>query len=150
MDPATNYTDVNHLVKDLVEDVHEEYEEETAAMPTKEHEPPTHHEVTHLEQAVEHEASGEVVPFVETRKEIPDISPEVEEQGVTATPTTNFPTFEEVKLPISDEKIVEGLEKPITSSWRWLSELCMYLLHQVHQTLKNIHGKVMRVAISSQ
>lgn len=57
----------------------------------------------------------------------------------------NLTPLQKVQLPISDEEIIEGLEKPYTSSWRWLSELGVYLLGQAHIALKTIHGKVVRV-----
>ncbi len=150
MQPAGKHTDISHLVTDLLEEAHEEWEEESVAAPSKEHEPARAREQRSIEQAVEHEPSEELALHMEARQEIPKIDQELVDEGVTTTPTTAFPTFEEVKLPLSDEKVAAGLEEPVTSSWRWLAELCMYLLHLAHQTLKTVHGKVMRVAIEAK
>jgi hypothetical protein len=152
------HTDVSHLVKDLLKETHEEYEEESVAMPgashsstpSKEHEPVGSRERLIIEQAREHEPSEELELHLEARQEIPKLDQELTQEGVTATPTTAFPTFEEVKLPLSDEKVVEGLEEPVTSSWRWLSEFCMHLLHLAHQTLKSVQGKATRMAIETK
>ena len=84
-----------------------------------------------------------IVKIKELKKQI---DKELEKLGVSSVKSTKFPNFKEITLPISDEKIVEGLEEPVESSFRWLAELAMLILKKAHATLKKIHGKIMRVA----
>jgi len=93
----------------------------------------------------------------------PDLSKEVASAGVTVHPTTipvplpvaqmgvqpgaaNVPMpTATVTLPITDDKIAEGLAKSIKESFRWLAEWCVRRLKQVHMGLQSIHGKLTRV-----
>ncbi|MBI2051926.1 hypothetical protein HYT33_04160 [Candidatus Roizmanbacteria bacterium] len=101
----------------------------------------------HLEikKVVEYVPDAEVSPYIKHREEIIRVPKELEEMEVHAKETPIFPTFENIPIPISDEKIVQGLHKPITSSFRWLAELALYLLRKMHIALKVIHGKVTRI-----
>ncbi len=70
----------------------------------------------------------------------------VQQLGVTpvgpfAPPSVSEP---EIKLPLSDEQIAEGLNQSLQSSWRWLSEWCKRRLLEVHMTIKSVHGKIVR------
>lgn len=67
----------------------------------------------------------------------------VKQTGVKAPPPVPTTT---VALPLSDDKIAQGLHQSIMSSWRWLSEWCVRQLHAVHMTIKSIHGKVTRAS----
>lgn len=107
---------------------------------TSETQEATFHEV------VEHEPEAELSSYVQSRQETIKLPEDLkQETGAQELPPTQFSTHQEVKLPISDEEIEEGRKKPVTSSFRWLAEFCLYLLHQAHLTLKNIHGKIVRV-----
>lgn len=89
----------------------------------------------------------EVKKHVEVRPETIKIDEDLKKAGVIHTADIKFKDEKDFKLPIdiTDEKIVQGLDKPITSSWRWLAELCVYLLKQAHLGLKTVHGKIVRV-----
>jgi len=50
-----------------------------------------------------------------------------------------------IKLPVSDEKIMEDLKASPTESKRWFATLLVYILAQAHLTLKRIGIKVVRV-----
>lgn len=50
-----------------------------------------------------------------------------------------------IKLPITDEKIEQGLHQSVLSSLRWLAEWCIYQLKRAHLTILKIQGKVRRV-----
>ena len=97
-------------------------------------------------EAHEHEPDQETSQYLESKPETIKIDKELEKLGVSSVKSTKFPNFKEITLPISDEKIVEGLEEPVESSFRWLAELAMLILKKAHATLKKIHGKIMRVA----
>ena len=148
--PPKNYTPIDHLVK--------KHKQELAKIKTKsfyktqdkgkpkEAEPFMRpKEKYHLQEAVEHQPEEEVEEFVKPRAETIQLPPDLEKIGVVAKNTTNFPVYQNVKLPISDEKVLEYLHKPITTSARWLATLAEYLLAQAHLILKVINGRVTRV-----
>ena len=98
-----------------------------------------------MHEVVEHEPDKEVQEYVQHRKDVVEVPPELKQLGVQANTATNFPTYQKVELPISDEKVMVGLKAPISSSLRWLAEICIFFLKQAHLTLKMVHGKVVRV-----
>lgn len=137
-----NYTDIQYLIK--------KHNDEIAVTETgssaKEVEPTVRSpEPFLIQRVVEHEPEKEVSAFVQHRKENIEVPPDLVKMGVVATQTTTFPTYENVKLPLSDEKVVIGLKQPISSSFRWLAELAIYILKTMHLTLKKVHGKIVRV-----
>lgn len=98
-----------------------------------------------IQEVVEHRPEEEVSTYVAPRAETIDIPPDLKQFGLQPAATTQFPSYQNIKLPLSDEKIVVGLHAPITSSLRWLATLAIYLLQQAHLGLKTIHGRVIRV-----
>lgn len=114
------------------------------------------------EVEVIHSAPVEAPTITEVGQEIP-LAPEVSHVGVSLHPTTVEipktvqqlgvkpvgqytppPTVSAVVLPLSDEKIAEGLHQSITSSWRWLSQWCIRRLKELHIALNAKGGKVVR------
>ena len=137
-----NSTDISHLIKSL-QDQHISY-----GGPEKIHIPrPPEITKEHVEihEVAEHEPEAEVKPYVEPRPEKIELPEDVSSQGVELTGHTQFPTYNSVKLPITDEQIVVGLKDPISSSVRWLSEFCLFLLRRAHIKLKTAHGKAVRM-----
>jgi hypothetical protein len=133
-----NYTAIDDLVKKWQRPFTGGYAKEAEPMPRRP-------EVVHLQEATEHEPAAEVAPFVQPRQETIKLPTDLHMIGLQPVKTTQFPTYKNVKLPITDEKIIEGMREPMTSSKRWLSELAFYLLRQAHLTLRTVHGKVIRV-----
>ena len=102
-------------------------------------------ELTETEPKIE---DKEVEKFVKVEKQHSfELDPSLKKAGLSAIDTTTLDPKHRIQLPISDEKVVEGLDKPISSSWRWLAEIAMYMLHRGHLTLKKIHGHVVRIII---
>lgn len=88
----------------------------------------------------------EVEKFVKVEKTPKfELDPKLKKAGLSEIDTTSLDEKYQVKLPIPDDKVVEGLKKPLSSSWRWLAEFSMYILHKGHLTLKKIHGHVVRI-----
>lgn len=115
----------------------------------KETEPyPLASEKFEIKEVVEHEPEAEVKPFVEIKAESIELPPDLKKLGVQTTSSSQFSSYQNIKLPITDDKIVAGLNSPITSSLRWLATFALYLLQQAHLTLKVIHGKVVRVVMA--
>ncbi|MEX1052681.1 MAG: hypothetical protein WEC80_02435 [Patescibacteria group bacterium] len=97
-------------------------------------------------EAQEHEPKKETSEFIESTPETIKIDADLEKLGVSSVKSTKFPNFQEVELPISDEKIVEGLQEPVDSSFRWLAEFALAILKRAHATIKKIHGKIVRIS----
>ena len=87
----------------------------------------------------------EVKEYVEMIKNEPNLSPELKKAGLNVIDSASLYPKHKITLPISDDKILEGLDKPITTSWRWLAEFARFFLLQAHITLKKIHGHVVRI-----
>ncbi|OGK13894.1 hypothetical protein A3A93_05950 [Candidatus Roizmanbacteria bacterium RIFCSPLOWO2_01_FULL_38_12] len=87
----------------------------------------------------------EIKEYVTEVDQEPKLHPELKKAGLQYVDSSKLSPFQNLGLPISDEKVVEGLHKPINTSWRWLSELAVFILGQAHIILKTIHGKVVRV-----
>jgi hypothetical protein len=118
----------------------------TSIKPSVESEPiQTKSEQSEIQEVVEHEQDVEIKPFVQKRKENIKLPADIEKIGVTTTHTTQFPSYQSVTTPLSDDKVLTGLHAPITSSFRWLAVLAMYILRHAHLTLKKIHGKIVRI-----
>ncbi len=134
----TNYTPIDDLVKK------HRQRDEPISQP-KEAEPSPHAKEIEIKEVVEHKPEEEVRPFVRPRAETIEIPPDLKKMGLQTANTTQFPAYQNIKLPISDEKVVVGLHAPITSSLRWLATFAIFLLKQAHLSLKTIHGKVVRI-----
>lgn len=76
-----------------------------------------------IETAYEHTPNPEVSSYINNRQDNVLISPELQGLGISSVNSTKFNSFETVTLPLSDEKIKEGLKRPVWDSFRWLAEL---------------------------
>lgn len=98
-----------------------------------------------IQEVVEHEPDPEIENFISPRSDSIELPPDLKKLGLSATKTTKFPKYKNIKLPLSDEKIVVGMHAPVTSSIRWLATWATYLLAQAHLGLRTVGGKVIRV-----
>ncbi len=105
-------------------------------------------EDNNMQEVVEHEPEDEVKPFLGIRAETIELPPDLKKLGVqSSSSSSKFQSYTNIKLPISDDKVISGLHAPITSSLRWLATLAFYLLKKAHLSLKKVHGKVVRVVV---
>ena len=132
-----NYTPIDDLIKKWPQN-------DIISLPSKEAEPIPKKEIE-FKEVKEKEIEEEIGPHVVKRQEIINLPPDLKNLGLKPISTTQFPQYQTVKLPISDEKIITGLSAPVSSSLRWLATLALYLLQQAHLSLKVIHGRVVRV-----
>ena len=133
-----NYTKIDDLITKLTKT--------TLVGKPKESEPISRSsEKYEIKEVVEHQPEEEVSQYVQPREETIKLPPDLKKMGLQPTSTIQFPSYQNIKLPISDDKIISALHQPITSSIRWLATLALYLLKQVHLALKVVHGKVVRV-----
>lgn len=98
-----------------------------------------------IKEPTEHSPEEEVKPFVNPRAETIKLPPDLKKLGLQTVSHSSFPSYKNIKLPLSDEKIVVGQKAPITSSIRWLATFALYILAQAHLGLKVVHGRVIRV-----
>lgn len=87
----------------------------------------------------------ELEKYIEIEKDIPQIHPDLKKAGLQALDTTSLDPKQRVRLPIADEQIMDGLNEPLSSSFRWLAEFALFMLKRAHLALKRVHGKVVRV-----
>jgi len=50
-----------------------------------------------------------------------------------------------IKLPISDDRIMEDLKAPPTEAKRWFATILLYILERAHLTLKKVGAKTVRM-----
>ena len=98
-----------------------------------------------IKESVEHKPEKETKPFISPRAETIDLPPDLKKLGLQAVSHSSFPSYKNIKLPLSDEKIIVGQKAPITSSLRWLATFALYILAQAHLGLKVVHGHVIRI-----
>lgn len=131
-----NYTNIDDLVRG-------NKKSDSFGLP-KEAEP-INSERFEIKEVVEDKPEEEVRPFISPRSETIELPPDLSKLGLHSVSTSKFPGYKNIKLPISDEKIIVGQKAPITSGLRWLSTLALYILGQAHLGLKVVQGRVIRV-----
>ncbi len=135
---GNNYTPIDDLMKSK--------NPPSISAPSKESAPiPAKKEYSEIQEITEHEPDQEVEKFISVRKETIELPPDLKKLGLQPTTSAQFSTYQNIKLPISDDKIITGLHAPITSSLRWLATFAQYILACAHIALKMVHGKVVRV-----
>ena len=151
--PNQNYTSIQHLL----EDGKKPQSAHISGLP--EHEPiltspkPAETSTSPDEQAevdvtVEKDPDiedTEVGEYLKTQNTDPEIHPELKKAGLQTIHRDSLDKKHKIELPIPDEEVLEGLHKPINTSWRWLAEIALFMLKQAHLGLKMIHGHVVRV-----
>lgn len=131
-----NYTDIKKIIDKDKKDDHVSYHKEAE---------PSTSEKFEIKELVEDKPEEEVRPFVSPRSETIELPPDLKNLGLQSASTAKFSTYKNIKLPLSDEKIIVGQKAPVTSSLRWLSTLALYILGQAHLGLKVVKGHVIRV-----
>jgi len=149
-DDQKNYTSVNHLLEDRKKKEDEDDQPKSVAL-TKEGEPikmaveKTPVKEMEISEDEPHIEDKEVKKYLEVKRDEPEIHPDLLKAGLNAVNTSSLDPKHKVQLPLSDEKIIKGLHQPISSSLRWLAEFALFMLKQAHLTLKEVHGKVVRI-----
>ncbi len=137
-----NYTPIDELVKK-----HQTSKPQWPQSFSKESEPSLGSgEMLSMDETGEHEVNDEEVKkFVEINKDQVEIDPELKKAGVEVVEHPKYPPHLSLPLPVSDERVMEGLHAPINTGLRWIAEFSVYWLRQAHIGLKKVHGKVIRV-----
>jgi len=100
-----------------------------------------------IKEDEEHQIEGEARSYVEIKPQSIKLPPDLQKLGIQSTSSSSFgnQTYQNVKLPISDDKVLSGLHAPINSSFRWLATLAIYILSRAHLGLKKVGGHIIRV-----
>jgi len=97
-----------------------------------------------LQEVVEHEVTNQP-KSVQIRPETIKLPPGLKKIGLQPISSGSFSGLKNITIPIRDDRVVVGLRAPITSSFRWLATLAVYVLSQAHISLKSVGGKTIRM-----
>lgn len=104
-------------------------------------------EINEVESLPEKSSSPEdekkyITPKAETIK----LPPDLKKMGLKTEDDDQFKeAFNKIKLPISDDRIMEDLKAPPSESRRWYATILLYILERAHLTLKKVGTKVVRI-----
>ena len=88
------------------------------------------------EPSLESEQTISVIP------DLPELDEELKDMGVELEDSdTIFVNSRKIELPLPLEQIHEGLHKPLSSGWRWLSEITKYILARFNIVIKKKGNK---------
>jgi len=135
-----NYT----AIDDLVQKYKSSQIKADSVSASKESEP-INLENVEIKEVVELETEEDIKPFIFPRRETIELPPDLKKLGLQATSNSQFSSYQNIRLPLSDDKVVVGLKEPVTSSKRWLATLAEYILAKANLSLKVVKGKVNRV-----
>lgn len=132
---ADNFTPIDKLVKS------------SAVSHTgmgKEGEPQTKIEDVDLaREEINQTTDSNISDFVGVVPDSINLPPEIKQAGVMSEP--QIPDYQRVKIPLADDKLIEGSRAPFTSSLHWLTALAFYIFKQAHIGIRVVHGHVVRV-----
>ncbi|MFA6005249.1 MAG: hypothetical protein WC775_02070 [Patescibacteria group bacterium] len=93
-----------------------------------------------VEEQVEAQPTADVAQHVTVVPEKVALTKEQEDLGVQAAETSIFVQGKKIDVHIPAEEVEAGLQKPMTSGWRWMAELIKYILHKFHMSVKKVSG----------
>lgn len=140
---AQNFTSIDELVKK-----HKELKYGRGSVSKEFDIPAPSREISEIEASTEKKtAPEEVEKYVTPHAETIKLPPNLKKMGVqTTNDDSQFKAaLYKLKLPISDEKIMDDLKAPPSESKRWLATLLIYILKQAHLSLKKVGTKVVRI-----
>lgn len=139
-----NYTDIT----DLITRAQDSFNMGAWGQPESEPRPVPKEQQDHIEmhEIAEDEPLPDITPYLRAHNPKVKVPKSLKEIGVEAVENPiQYPTYKTVKVPLSDQKIVQGMKMPLDSSFRWLAEICIRLLRVAHVKLKEAHGTIRRV-----
>ncbi len=100
--------------------------------------PGQHFEIDEVEAPIENYVTPKSVSI--------KLPPDFKKIGIATEEDNQFTeALNRIKLPISDEKILEDLKAPPSESKRWFATILLYILERAHLTLKKVGTKVVRI-----
>lgn len=137
-----NFTSIEDLIREHIAMKH------GAGSQSKEMDmPPTPHETHDMQEFAEQETQNAKTYVTSKTEDTITLPPDLKSIGVETSDENELfqATLNKIKLPISDEKIMEDLQAPPSESKRWFATILLYILERAHMTLKKIGTKVVRV-----
>ncbi len=132
--PAQNYTAIDELVKK-----HNEMKYGVGSSSKEADIPGSSIEINESENPV-------VEQYVTPHSNSIKLPPDLKKIGLRTEEEELFKeTLNRIKLPISDDKIMEDLQAPPSESKRWFATILLYMLERAHLTLKKVGTKVIRI-----
>jgi hypothetical protein len=109
--------------------------------------PSTSPEKNELESPIEQKTTAEEVEkYVTPHANTIQLPPDLKKLGIETDESDQFKeAMNKIKLPISDERIMEDLKAPPSESRRWYATILLYILERAHMTLKKVGTKVVRM-----
>lgn len=109
--------------------------------------PPSPHETHDMQEFSEQETQNAKTHVTSKTDDTITLPPDLKSIGIETNNENELfqATLNKIKLPISDEKIMEDLQAPPSESKRWFATILLYILERAHMTLKKIGKKVVRV-----
>ena len=137
-----NYTPIDELVKK-----HNEMKYGSGSMSKEFDVPASTVEANESGKETEQEiVSEDVEKYVIPKSDTIHLPPDLKKLGMTANDDSLFKAaLDKIKLPISDDKIMEDLQAPPSESKRWFATILLYILERAHMTLKKVGTKVVRI-----
>jgi hypothetical protein len=137
-----NYTAIDELIKK-----HNEMKYGVGSTSKEADLPGSSVEINEVETQVEQKTpEEEVQEHVTLHSETIKLPPDLKKLGLTSNDDSLFKAaLNRIKLPISDDKIMEDLKASPSESKRWFATILMYILERAHLTLKKVGTKVVRI-----
>lgn len=138
-----NYTAIDELVKK-----HNEMKYGSGSVSKELDIPSPAIEVHELGEETEQDTVAEdIEEYVVPKSETIKLPPDLKKLGVqTTNDDEQFKAaLYKLRLPISDDKIMEDLRASPSESKRWYATILMYILERSHLTLKKVGTKVVRM-----
>lgn len=142
---SNNHTKIDHLLDEDIKKKPEtiSYSVESEPIPKRsEIKAESKVDIVETEPKIE---DKELEEYIKVEKTHFELDPKLKQAGLEVIDSSTLDPRHNVKLPISDEKVLEGLHQPVNSSWRWLAEIARFMLIKAHVSLKKIHGHIVRV-----
>lgn len=136
-----NYTSIDELVKKYKELKY------GSGSPSKETDLPSSSvEINEVEPSVEQQVEEKVETYVTPRSNSIKLPPDLKKIGIKTEEDDQFKdALNKIKLPISDDRIMEDLKASPSEARRWFATILLYILERAHLTLKKVGTKVVRI-----
>lgn len=139
--PSQNHTPIDDLVKK-----HNELKYGVGSASKEADLPGSSIEIKEVEPEKEEVTKEDVEKYITPRDASIKLPPDLKKIGVKTQEDDLFKeTINRIKLPISDEKIMEDLKAPPSEAKRWFATILLYILERAHLTLKKVGTKVVRI-----
>ncbi|MCX6732059.1 MAG: hypothetical protein NTV98_00790 [Candidatus Roizmanbacteria bacterium] len=105
-------------------------------------------EASEMQEFAEQETNNAALhqQMVSKRQDSIKLPPDLKKIGLKTDEDDQFKAaLNKIKLPISDDKIMEDLQAPPSEARRWYATILLYILERAHLTLKKVGTKAVRM-----